>query len=373
MNITHFVENLNRGGLERMVLELVQLQHKQGHRCQVVCFYDAGTLAHELNGSGIPVHTCGKRDGVDLRALLRARRAIGAHATEVLHTHNVVAHYQAILATRGLGIRRVINTRHGVGGNRALCRRNWLFRRAMAATYKVVSVSEATRLDGIHSGLVPTEKSATVPNGIRLAAFQTSSCAMHEHNLRMLNLPARAKVIGTVGRLSVLKDQVNLIRAFQQVHAAKPDTVLLLIGDGELRELLEDCARHGGVLDHVYFLGDRNDVHALLQGLDLFVLSSISEGYSLALLEACAAGLPIIATDVGGNFEIIRDGDTGILVPAKDPDALATAMLTLLREPAHAKGLGDAARAWVESNGSLEAMASRYMQIYLSETKLTPP
>jgi len=196
---------------------------------------------------------------------------------------------------------------------------------------------------------------------------------MHEHNLRMLNLPARAKVIGTVGRLTLLKDQVNLIRAFQQVHAAKPDTVLLLIGDGELRELLEDCARNGGVLDHVYFLGDRNDVHALLQGLDLFVLSSISEGYSLALLEACAAGLPIIATDVGGNFEIIRDGDTGILVPAKDPDALATAMLTLLREPAHAKGLGDAARAWVESNGSLETMASRYMQIYLSETKLTPP
>jgi glycosyltransferase involved in cell wall biosynthesis len=368
VNITHFVENLDRGGLERMVLELVQLQQRQGHHCQVVCLYEAGSLAHELDGSGIPVSACEKRNGMDFRALLRARRAIRAHATEVLHTHNAVAHYQGVLATRGLGIRYVINTRHGMGGNQSPGRREWLFRRAMTATDKVVAVCEAARRDAIRRGLVPAAKAAVVPNGIRLAEFQTSSGAMHEHIVQMLKLPAHTQVIGTVGRLNWAKDQVNLIRAFRQVHASRPDTALVLIGDGELRGVLQQCAMAEGVFDHVYFLGDRNDVHALLQGLDLFVLSSLSEGYSMALLEACAAGLPIVATDVGGNGEIIRDGDTGRLVAAEDPAALALAMLAVLREPARAMAQGNAARTWVENHGSLETMAARYAQLYHAST-----
>ena len=114
MNITHFVESLDRGGLERVVLELVKMQHQQGNRCQVVCLYECGTLAHELGEFGIPVEACGKRQGLDLRALARARRMVRAHATEVLHTHNAVAHYQAVLATCGLGLQQVINTRHGI-------------------------------------------------------------------------------------------------------------------------------------------------------------------------------------------------------------------------------------------------------------------
>lgn len=368
MNITHFVENLDRGGLERMVLELVQLQHEQGHLCQVVCLYQAGSLAHELHGSGIAVHACGKRDGMDFVALLRARHAIRAHDTEVLHTHNAVAHYQGVLASRGLGIRYVINTRHGMGGKQAAGRREWLFRRAMVATDKVVTVCEAARRDAIRRGLVPPAKAAVVPNGIRLGTFQPTSSAMHEHIVQMLKLPARTKVIGTVGRLNWAKDQVNLIRAFRQVHAVRPDAVLLLIGDGELRQVLQECAIAEGVFDHVYFLGDRNDVHALLQGLDMFVLSSLSEGYSMALLEACAAGLPIVATDVGGNGEIIRDGVNGRLVPPEDSVSLATAMLALLREPDHAMAQGNAARAWVENHGSVETMAARYSQLYLAST-----
>lgn len=368
MNITHFVENLDRGGLERMVLELVKLQQRQGHHCQVVCLYEAGTLAHELDGYGVPVRTCGKRAGIDVRALLRARRAVRAHATEVLHTHNAVAHYQAVLATRGLGVRYVINTRHGMGGKQASGRREWLFRRAMIATDKVVAVCEAARRDGVQRGLFPAAKGAVVPNGIQLDAFQPGSGSMHQQILQMLALPANTQLIGTVGRLNWAKDQVNLIRAFHQVHDRLPDTALLLIGEGELRQTLVDCAVAEGVLGRVYLLGDRSDVPSLLQGLDLFVLSSLSEGYSMALLEACAVGLPIVATDVGGNGEIIRDGDNGRLVPAEDPAALATAMLALLQEPARASAQGAAARSWVARHGSLDTMAARYTQLYLAAT-----
>ena len=369
MNITHFVENLDRGGLERMVLELVKLQHRQGHRCQVVCLFEPGSQAHELDALGIPVSACDKRQGFDLRALARARQLVRNHATEVLHTHNAVAHYQAVCATYGLGMRQVINTRHGMGGNQRAARREWLYRRALASTDTVVAVCEAARTDAVKRGIVPMAKTRVVPNGIQVGSFQTVSTAMHRRLQLLLGLPAQTRLIGTVGRLNWAKDQAGLIRAFRRVNEQLPHTALLLIGEGELRKDLEVRAAEEGVTDRVHFLGDRNDVHELLQGLDLFVLSSVSEGYSLALLEAGAAALPIVATDVGGNGEIIRDGETGRLVPASDPAALAQAMLALLRDSSQAQLLGRAARAWVEQHGSLDAMAGSYARLYLGATQ----
>jgi glycosyltransferase involved in cell wall biosynthesis len=364
VNITHFVESLDRGGLERMVLELVKFQHRQGHNCQVVCLYSCGSLAHELDELGIAVSVCGKRDGLDLQALARARRMVRTHATDVLHTHNAVAHYQAVLATCGLDLQQVINTRHGMGLNRRARRREWLYRRALSRTNTVVTVCEAARSDAILRGIVPSAKACVVPNGISVEAFQTASRIMNDRLLRMLKLPEKTRVIGTVGRLNWTKDQASLIRAFRVVHKQAPDTALVLVGDGELRAELQQCASEQGVSDSVHFLGDRNDVRELLQGLDLFVLSSRSEGYSMALLEASAAALPIIATDVGGNGEIVRDESTGRLIPADNPQILAEAILALLREPERAMALGHAARAWVEKYGSLDTMAKRYAQLY---------
>ena len=280
MNITHVVESLARGGLERMVLDLVKLQHQQGHRCQVVCLFEHGSQAHELTELGIPVGACGKRQGLDLRALARARRMVRSHVTEVLHTHNAVAHYQAVLATCGLGMRRVINTRHGMGGNRRAARREWLYRRALARTDAVVTVCEAACHDAARRGIVPLAKMRVVPNGIRIESFQPASAAMRERLLQMLQLPMHTRVIGSVGRLNWAKDQAGLIRAFRQLLERRPDTALVLIGDGELRAELQQCANDEGVAGSVHFLGDRNDVRELLQGFDLFVLSSLSEGYS---------------------------------------------------------------------------------------------
>lgn len=368
MNITHVVENLGRGGLERMVLELVKLQHRQGHRCQVICLFERGALACELDELGIQVIACEKRPGFDLRALTRARRLVRSHATEILHTHNAVAHYQAVLATVGLGVRYVVNTRHGMGGKQRSGRREWLYRRALLCTNTVVTVCEAARRDAIAREIVPQAKAVVVPNGIRVTSFHPASPLMHTRLLQMLQRPASSRVIGTVGRLNWAKDQMSLIKAFRIVHEQHPETVLVLVGDGELRGELEQCARDESVASAVHFLGDRNDVHTLLQGFDLFALSSVSEGYSMALLEACAVALPIVATDVGGNGEIVHDGSNGRLVPASDPRLLADALLALLRDPQHMAVLSQTARTWVEQHGSLEAMAARYQQLYDGST-----
>ncbi|HXS03357.1 MAG TPA: glycosyltransferase [Rhodanobacter sp.] len=361
MRITHVVENLNRGGLERMVLELVKQQHRQGHQCQIVCVFEAGSLAGEMVDLGVPVIACGKGPGLDIRALARIRRSVRAQGSEILHTHNVVAHYYAMLATVGIRLRRVINTRHGMGESQRSRRREWLYRLALARTDSVVLVCEAARRAAVRRGLVPEGKTRVVPNGIRLDEGDSrTSDALRS----LLGLAASTRIIGTVGRLNWAKDQASLIRAFRVVHDQFPDTALVLIGGGELRDALQQCADAEGLANSVYFPGDRNDVPALLQGMDLFALSSISEGYSMALLEACAAALPIVATDVGGNGEIVRDGLTGTLVPARDPPALAGALAALLREPAQAQTLGHAARAWVEGHGSLESMAASYAEIY---------
>ena len=177
-------------------------------------------------------------------------------------------------------------------------------------------------------------------------------------------MPAGTRLAGFVGRLTWAKDHATLIRAFRLVRERLPDTALVLIGDGPLRAGLETLARAEGIADRVFFLGDRNDIHALLRGLDLFVMSSITEGYSIALLEACAAALPIVATDVGGNAEIVRDGVNGTLVAAGAPDALAAAMVDMLGDEARARAMGQAGRDWVLRYGSFRTMAERYTEIY---------
>lgn len=367
MNITHVVENLNRGGLERMVLDLVKEQRRQGHQVQVLCLFERGALAGELEALGIPVIACGKRKGFDLRALGRLRRALADQRTDVMHTHNAVAHYQAVLASVGMGLRQVVNTRHGMGAQQKPGRREWLFRRALKATDAVVAVCEAARRDAVRRGIVPAAKTCVVPNGIVLEGFDVASDAMHERLARLIRVPRGTRIIGSVGRLNWTKDQAGLIRAFRIVRHAMPDTALVLVGDGELRETLRACAFDEGIAGCVHFLGDRDDVRDLLQGFDLFALSSVTEGYSMALLEACAAGLPIVATDVGGNAEIVRDEATGRLVPPCDPPAMAAAILDLLRASQRASRLGTAARTWVETHGSLQAMAASYGRLYFGD------
>ena len=251
-----------------------------------------------------------------------------------------------------------------MGGMQRWNRAEMLYRASLARTDAVAMVCEAACNGAIEHGLVPRRKLRVVPNGLRVQEFTVASPAARVRLREALGLSPQTRLVGTVGRLNWAKDQANLIRAFCHVHEQLPDSALVLIGDGSLRPELEAHARDEGVAGAVRFLGDRNDARDLLQGLDVFVLSSVSEGYSMALLEASATALPIVATDVGGNREIVQHGVTGSVVPVRDVEALAQAILGLLRNPEHAARLGAAARAMMEASGSLEAMAVRYAALY---------
>lgn len=364
MKITHVVENLNRGGLERAVIDLICAQRARGHDCQLVCLFERGTLADELEAHGVPVHACEKRRGFDMAAIGRLRRHLRNHASEILHTHNAVAHYHAVLAALGLPIRRTINTRHGMGGLATGSRREWIYRRSLMRTDAVVTVCESARRDMLGHAAAPASKLTAIANGIRVERFKPSDDASRAALVRSLELPVGTRVIGTVGRLNWAKDQSSLIAAFVKVHERIGDTALVVVGDGELRVGLRELADKSAATGRIFFLGDRNDVDELLRGFSLFAMSSLTEGYSIALLEACAASLPIVATDVGGNAEIVREGINGLLVPARSEDALANALIDLLVKPERMAAMGRAGREWILEEGSFTTMAARYDAVY---------
>ena len=364
MEIVHVVENLDRGGLERTVVDLIASQRDAGHECRVICLFKLGLLARELLASGVRVDACGKRPGLDLRALRRARALIRQSPDAVIHTHNAMAHYYAVLASIGLPVKCRINTRHGMGGRTRSGRQEWLYRQSLRGTDYAVAVCEAARQRFAADGMHPRRALLSVPNGIRLERFRPADDVARQSLVAELGLPTGSRIIGTVGRLQPVKDHALLLRAFAKVRVQVPEAALVIVGDGPLRAALEAQAEQAGLSDAVRFMGDRHDVPRLLTGMEVFALTSTSEGYSVALLEACASSLPIVATDVGGNREIVRHGINGRLVPSGDTAAIATALIALLRGGEQAAAMGRAGYAWAQAEASFRTMAERYHGLY---------
>lgn len=364
MEIVHVVENLDRGGLERTVVDLIASQRDAGHECRVICLFKLGLLARELLASGVRVDACGKRPGLDLRALRRARALIRQSPDAVIHTHNAMAHYYAVLASLGLPVKCRINTRHGMGGRTRSGRQEWLYRQSLRGTDYAVAVCEAARQRFAADGMHPRRALLSVPNGIRLERFRPADDVARQSLVAELGLPTGSRIIGTVGRLQPVKDHALLLRAFAKVRVQVPEAALVIVGDGPLRAALEAQAEQAGLSDALRFMGDRHDVPRLLTGMEVFALTSTSEGYSVALLEACASSLPIVATDVGGNREIVRHGINGRLVPSGDTAAIATALIALLRGGEQAAAMGRAGYAWAQAEASFRTMAERYHGLY---------
>ena len=364
MEIVHVVENLDRGGLERTVVDLIASQRDAGHECRVICLFKLGLLAKELLASGVRVDACGKRPGLDLRALRRARALIRQSPDAVIHTHNAMAHYYAVLASLGLPVKCRINTRHGMGGRTRSGRQEWLYRQSLRGTDYAVAVCEAARQRFAADGMRPRRALLSVPNGIRLERFRPADDVARQSLVAELGLPTGSRIIGTVGRLQPVKDHALLLRAFAKVRVQVPEAALVIVGDGPLRAALEAQAEQAGLSDALRFMGDRHDVPRLLTGMEVFALTSTSEGYSVALLEACASSLPIVATDVGGNREIVRHGINGRLVPSGDTAAIATALIALLRGGEQAAAMGRAGYAWAQAEASFRTMAERYHGLY---------
>jgi sugar transferase (PEP-CTERM/EpsH1 system associated) len=360
--VVHVVHSLETGGLENGVVNLVNTAGLR-FRHIVVCMTTAGSLRARLN-PGVEVVTIGKRPGHDLGAFVRLIRLLRAVRPAIVHSRNWAA-LDAIPAARMAGVGVVVHGEHGreasdpEGRNG---RRNRIRRLIHPLVSEFVTVSgdlERWLVEGVR---LPAGKVTAIPNGVDLTRFGYPD---RQEARRSLGLPDDGSlVVGTVGRLDPVKDQAGLLRAVADLLPAHPDAWVIVAGNGPCREDLVGLAASLQITSRVRFLGERSDVPAVLAAMDVFVLPSIGEGMSNTLLEAMASSLPVVATRVGGNPELIEDGVNGRLVPAQDPGALTAAIAGYL-DDSHLRALhGKASRERVVNSFSLERMSEAYVNLY---------
>lgn len=228
----------------------------------------------------------------------------------------------------------------------------------------IIAVSGAAARFLTEQKRIPAKKITVIPNGRDLQAFQPGRRVGSAIRKRF-QIPASAPVLGVIGRLETQKGHQYLLQALPQICAAFPDTHLLLVGEGSRYTALQDQAKDLGVHTNVIFAQFQRDIPAFLEAMDIVVLPSLHEGLPLTAIEASAMAKPIVATEVDGTPEVVRDGTTGVLVPPAAPDALAKAVLTLLQRPDLAFQYGAAAHAWVRQHFDLQRQVDETERLYL--------
>jgi sugar transferase (PEP-CTERM/EpsH1 system associated) len=362
IKVVHLVLALDVGGLEEVVLRLVAHTDRDRFTPIVVALDAPGAMASELAALDVPLQIVKRAPGLDVTLPVRLARGFARDGVQILHTHNASPHFYGALAAR-LARRagpRVIHTKHG-RNQPDIPRKVLLNRIASALTDRIVAVSADAADVALHIENVPEDKVVKISNGVDTTAFRPADPRAARARL---GIPAGGFHVGVVARLAAVKDHPTLLAAFALLRRERPDAQLTIVGDGPELAALRDRAQALDLGGSVHFVGVRRDVAAVLPAFDVFALSSTSEGISLTLLEAAAAGLPIVATRVGGNAEVVLDGVTGTLVSPSNPGAFAAALGALARRPDRA-ALGLAGRAHVERWFSVERMARAYQDLYV--------
>lgn len=366
IRIVHVVDSLEPGGLERVTCDLALAQSRKGHDVSVFSLLSTSGFKDELISSGISVIEGNKSQSLDLQMLGKLRKWVMDRHADVVHAHNFVPNYHAALACLGLrGMPRPaqVCTIHDMGTRLTQRKLRWLFLASLRRTQQVAMVGQRVHQRFVDNGFVAAGRACTVLNGIPVSRFTTSDASKAAAR-QALGVPASATLIGCVGRLVPLKNHSRMIDVFAELRADHPGLHLAIVGDGECRDALRDQIAARGLQDGVTLFGHHPNVSQVLPAFDIFALPSQTEGLSIALLEACASQLAIVATDVGGNPEIIQDGQTGLLVPVDDNRALSQAIRKLLDDQPLRHALGQRARDWVSANASDVALEQAYDSCY---------
>lgn len=338
------------GGLERLLVEFGRNGDRTQFSSMFVALSEVGKPAEDLRELGFPVHSVSEEAGGRVARLRHLVSLFRKHRVDIVHSHNTLAHFYAAVAAKVAGVPVVINTQHGRG-----CGDSWKarlqFRLANRLTDRVIGVSEDAAALCRRDDRWSTHKTFTIWNGIDLRRFEFRG-------------PADRPTAVSVARLSPEKDFSTLLRATALVVARHPDFRLQIVGDGRERAALEQLTRDLNLESHVEFPGECGDVPQRLADAGMFVSASLTEGISLTLLEAMAVGLPIVATRVGGNPEVVRCGETGELVPPGEPEELAEAICSMLDRRSEWPVIGELARRRVEQYFDVQQMVQQYELLY---------
>jgi len=370
IRVLHIITRLDVGGsTENTVISVTRMP-----RPEFVCSLISGQttdpppgVAESLSRAGVPwIQLRHLRRPVnpiaDCRVLWQLRRAIRQMGADIVHTHSSKAGFLGRLAARAAGVPHIVHTPHGhvfEGYFSPVTTRAFTALERLAAlwTDRIITLSDSEAQDHLRLRIGRPGQFVTIPSGVDLDTVRPASPAF---------LVSGRPVIGTVARLVPVKGLQHLIDAAPEILRRCPDARFLLVGDGEMRPALQAQADALGLSDRIVFTGFREDIPALIAGMDVFVLPSINEGMGRVLVMAMALGKPIVATRVGGVAELLGDGEAGLLVPPRDPAALAEATTALLQDATRASALAEAGRRRAprySADAMLAALAKVYREV----------
>lgn len=367
--VAHIIFRLDFGGLENGLVNLINQIPADRYRHAIICLTTHSEFRERIKRENVEVFDLNKAAGKDLGMYARLWRLLRSLRPDVVHTRNLATLDSQFVAALA-GVKHRIHGEHGWdmidldGSNRKY---NMLRRAASLVVQRYIPMSRD--LDAwLRStvGISPG-KITQIYNGVDTTKFHAAD------DMSRAVLPNgfandKSVIVGTVGRMAEVKDQLTLVRAFVRMReastVARANARLVLIGEGSLRSQARNILEEAGALDTAWLPGARSDVAELLRAFDIFVLPSLNEGISNTILEAMATGLPVVATRVGGNPELVESGHNGVLTPPSDPAAMADSILAYVEEPALTVRHGQAGRSRVMSQFSLTRMVDDYLDVY---------
>lgn len=368
--VVHIIYALSTGGLENGLVNIINRSPPGRYRHVIICLTKADDFANRITATDVKVFELHKREGYDFRCYARLRQLLKELRPEIIHSRNMAA-LESQLCTLGLRKVRRVHGEHGREVN-DLDGSNWkylIFRKFMQLfVHRYIAVSQDLQRWLISMVGIRGDKVRQIYNGVDQSRFTPETVKP------LALLPAQWQqldgilVVGTVGRLTPVKDQQLLLRAIAHLLESDPDlgkrVRLLIIGDGPLYPVLQQLIAELALQDVVWLAGDRQDVPGLLQAMDVFALPSLGEGISNTVLEAMASGLPVVATAVGGNVELVEEGYNGSLVPAGDYLALSNALAALLKNDGERIRQGTNARQRVCQRFDWDRTVESYLHVY---------
>ncbi|MBD9357771.1 TIGR03088 family PEP-CTERM/XrtA system glycosyltransferase [Methylomonas albis] len=367
--IVHIIYRLGVGGLENGLVNIINNLPEDSYRHAIICLADSTDFSQRIKRQDVIVHQLHKPPGQDWASFYSVYRLLKQWQPAIVHTRNLAAiEYQICALLAGVPYR--VHSEHGWdvfdpdGSN---IKYQWLRRILGLIIHRVIPLSQHLQDYLLTRVGIPAKKITRICNGVDTKIFYPRMGKRRVPEACLLDLDQKL-VIGTVGRMHGVKDQLTLVLAFIDACEKSPEFAkiarLFLIGDGPLRAEAIELLNTASLIDKVWLPGERNDIPEILRSLDIFVLPSKAEGISNTILEAMASGLPVIATRVGGNPELVLDAQTGCLVEKEDVEGLSCAMQDLVVDDDKRRRLGEASVRRIQTEFSIDSMVDRYRQVY---------
>lgn len=361
--VLQVLHTLDVGGAEVLAARLVRRLQDRFHFV-FACLDGLGLLGSELRAEGFTVEVLNRRPGIDLGCVRQLANVAMKHRANLIQAHQYTPFFYS-RAPGWLGRRLpVVFTEHGRVHPDLPSQKRMLFNRLfLRPCDHVVAVGESVKRALIANEGIPERRIQVIYNGVRLADFENTTESRSAVR-RELGLGNDSPVAIQVARLDYLKDHLTAVRTARRIKEIRPDFRLLLVGEGAERAKIEQEVSTLGLQDTVLLLGLKTDVQRLLSAADVFLLTSISEGIPVTLIEAMSACLPVVSTDVGGIPEVVIHGKTGWLAPARDDALLAFHMLDAFKNPDSAAALGKAGEARARELFSEQQMHAAYAEMF---------